>query len=312
MKPALSVILSAYNAEKYIREAIESILTQTFPYFELIIADDGSSDNTKKIIDTFKDPRIQIKHNHVNQGKVPTVNRLVEIAQGKFITIHDADDFSEPNRFQIAIDFLEKNTHLAMIGTSFRQHIGKKSKVIHMPTDFDLIKKSLPYKSQFHGPTIFFRREILKDTHGLFRYFKWGEDIDFTCRVVEKFRSVNLDIPLYNYRIHERSITKSLDMVTPDRLINDKLRVFLFEQRQENGTDCLMEQQPNLLEQEKQKLLRKYKSEPSLVYWEHSQKMLYYNLYNVAIKAALKGCMVSFSIKNFKNLLFVVIKSIFK
>lgn len=303
MKSILSVILPAFNAEKHIEQAIDSILNQTFEDFELIIADDGSSDTTKQIIDSYTDPRIRISHNRVNQGKVLTANRLVEIAQGKYITIHDADDFSEPNRFQIAIDFLEPNTSLAMIGTSFYQHTGGKRRTVRMPTEYDAIKEKLPHTSQFHGPTLFFRKEILSETNGLFRYFTWGEDIDFTCRVVEKFKAINLDIPLYNYRIHSDSLTKSVKLITTDRLINKNLRVFLSEQRKAHGKDCLMKGQSEILEKEKQRLLEKYKHDPSLVYWEHSQRLSYHKLKKNALHSAYQALKINFSYRNFKNLI---------
>lgn len=308
--PILSVLLSAYNSSRYVNQSIDSILSQTFSDFELLIADDGSSDATKSIIDSYKDSRIIVRHNLNNLGKVQTINRLAEMAKGEYLTIHDADDFSEPGRFEIIMNFFKENSEMALVGTSFFEVNGSKREAVKMPTDYNEIKAALPERSQFHGPTIVFKKAILNDTYGLFRYFTWGEDIDFTARVVEKHKAVNIDLPLYNYRIHDKSLTKDVEVIKPDRLINQKLRVFLAEQRKQNGVDCLMENQPLILEKERQRLLGMYSKEPGRVYWEHSHKMLHYNLKRIAIKSAFKACMIDSSWKNFKNLISIFSKVI--
>ena len=308
--PILSVIMPAYNAANYIRQAIDSILQQTFSDFELLIADDGSLDNTQKIIDSYNDARIIKDHNATNQGKVKTANRLAFVARGEFLTIHDADDFSEPDRFETIHSFFQENPHISMVGSSFFEVTGKKRKLVEMPTDFSEIRKSMPYTSQFHGPTLVFKREILKDTHGLFRYFLWGEDVDFAARVIEKFEATNINLPLYNYRIHDKSLTKNVDVVSPDRMVNQKLRVFLADQRKRTGTDCLIDNQPEILEEERQRLVKVYASDPSRVYWEHSQKMVYYGLKRGAIKSAFKACKIKPSAKNVKNLFAVFVKAL--
>lgn len=308
--PILSVLLSAYNSSRYVKQSIDSILNQTFSDFELLIADDGSSDATKAIIDSYSDSRIVKSHNLNNQGKVETVNRLALMAKGEYLTIHDADDFSEPKRFEIIMSFFKENSEMALVGSSFFEINGNKREAVKMPTDYNEIKAALPDRSQFHGPTIVFKKAILKDTNGLFRYFTWGEDIDFTARVVEKHKAVNIDLPLYNYRIHDKSLTKDVKVIKPDRLINQKLRVFLAEQRKRDGVDCLMENKPQILENERQRLLAMYSKEPGRVYWEHSHKMLYFNLKRIALKSAFKAFTIDPSWKNFKNLISVFSKVI--
>jgi glycosyltransferase involved in cell wall biosynthesis len=98
--PKISVILPAYNAEKYIEAAVNSILLQTYQNFEIIIADDCSNDRTKAIIDAMNDSRIQTYHNETNLGKTETVKKLYSYVSGTFVTIHDADDISLPERFE--------------------------------------------------------------------------------------------------------------------------------------------------------------------------------------------------------------------
>src|SRR3989339_623001 len=122
MKPKISVIMSAYNAEKYLAEAIESILAQTFKNFEFIIIDDGSKDDTLRIINEYarKDRRIKVYHNKKNIGCVGFIRNLnkgIKLAKGKYLARMDADDISLPDRFRIQHDFLEKNQDTFLIGT---------------------------------------------------------------------------------------------------------------------------------------------------------------------------------------------------
>ena len=106
--PAISVIMTAYNTEKYIKEAIESILNQTFKDFEFIIVDDGSTDNTRLIIEEYakKDRRIKILYNKKNLGIVKSLNKAIAIAKGKYIARMDSDDVSKLNRLEKQFVFM--------------------------------------------------------------------------------------------------------------------------------------------------------------------------------------------------------------
>ena len=90
--------MPAYNCEKYIHQAIDSVLNQTHINFELLIADDCSTDTTKQIIDSYKDPRIKTFHNNINLGYLKASNKLFSLCKGSYITFQDADDTSELNR----------------------------------------------------------------------------------------------------------------------------------------------------------------------------------------------------------------------
>jgi glycosyltransferase involved in cell wall biosynthesis len=121
--PKISVLMTVYNTDMFIREAIESILNQTFKDFELIIVNDGSTDKTKEIIREYmkKDKRIVYLENPINLGfdlLFKTVNKGLEIAKGRYIARLDADDYSYPNRLQVQYDYLEKHPKIFMIGSS--------------------------------------------------------------------------------------------------------------------------------------------------------------------------------------------------
>ena len=203
--PLVSVIMPVYNAEKFVGEAIESILQQTFTDFELLIADDGSSDSSKRIIETYanQDSRIRTFHNSKNEGKVKTTNRLFELCRGEFVTVHDGDDISLPNRFHLQVEFLDQNRDYVLVGCAFKSIIAGSKKVTEqfMETDSNIIRRKIKTTSQFHGPTVIFRKSIVPKVGGLYRYFMQGEDIDFTMRVTEKYLTSNLPEILYFYRI---------------------------------------------------------------------------------------------------------------
>src|SRR5215212_8979259 len=106
MSPEISVILPVYNGEKFLGQAIESILGQSFPDFELIIVNDGSGDNSENIILSYTDKRVVYLKNQENSGLVSSLNRGVSVAKGKYIARMDADDISLPDRFKLQKDFL--------------------------------------------------------------------------------------------------------------------------------------------------------------------------------------------------------------
>jgi len=109
LKPLVSIVMPSHNREKFIGEAIDSMLCQTFSDFELIIVDDGSDDNTLLEIKKFKDLRIKVLQHEVNQGNYVARNTGMAIAKGRYIAVMDSDDIALPNRLQLQVDFL--NSH---------------------------------------------------------------------------------------------------------------------------------------------------------------------------------------------------------
>ena len=118
MKPEISVIMSVYNDEKYIAKAIDSILTQSFSNFELIICDDYSTDRSSNIIEKYvkQDNRIVFFKNEKNLGLATSLNRCIERAKGKYIARMDSDDISLPNRFEVEYNYLEDNSDIVVVG----------------------------------------------------------------------------------------------------------------------------------------------------------------------------------------------------
>ena len=115
----ISVIMPAYNCEKYIRQAIDSILNQTCQNIELIISDDKSTDNTKKILDSYSDTRIKRFDNNVNLGYLKTFNKLIAFAKGEYIAFQDGDDYSDINRLDLLLTEFKKDNELGACGSNF-------------------------------------------------------------------------------------------------------------------------------------------------------------------------------------------------
>src|ERR1017187_7276972 len=117
--PYITVLMPVYNAAPFLREAIDSILNQTFKNFELLIINDGSTDNCEEIILTYKDPRIRYIKNETNIKLISTLNKGIKLSKGKYIVRMDADDISFPDRIEKQVNYMETNPAIALCGTWF-------------------------------------------------------------------------------------------------------------------------------------------------------------------------------------------------
>ena len=159
--PKVSVVMSVYNGEKYLREAVDSILNQTFRDFEFIIIDDGSTDSTPEILRSYEDPRIVLLRNEQNIGLTKSLNRELAVAQGEYIARMDADDVSLPERLEKQANFLEGHPQVALVGTAFAG-IDERGQVRwewqEALTDLE-IKWQLLIENAFGHSTTMFRRD---------------------------------------------------------------------------------------------------------------------------------------------------------
>ena len=109
-EPMVTVLMSVYNGEKFLKEAMDSILTQTFTDFEFLIINDGSTDNSVKIIESYNDSRIRLINNEKNLKLIASLNKGISLARGKYIARMDCDDISSPMRLEKEVDFLENSS----------------------------------------------------------------------------------------------------------------------------------------------------------------------------------------------------------
>ncbi len=221
----ISVVIPSYNHEKYISEAIKSVLGQDYSNFELIIIDDGSQDNSDKIITSFKDSRIKyIKQE--NSGAHASINRGLEISSGDYLSILNSDDVYTRNRFKEMSKILDTNKSIDFI-CSYIEIINQNGKKLGIKEGFKNLdpwpmqnpektfKKTNDFKknllmSNFIATTsnMFFRRNIY-DTIGGMRNLRFAHDWDFALRVAEKFECYLLEKPVLKYRIHNNNTISS-------------------------------------------------------------------------------------------------------
>lgn len=212
LNPTVSVVMPAYNAEKYLAEAIDSILAQTYTDFELIIVNDGSTDATKQIILSYSDPRIVYLENEKNSGICVTLNNGLRNARGKYIARMDSDDISLTDRLAIQVKYMEENPGIAASGTDieiFGEGItpGVFTQ-LHTPEE---CFAGLMFNSCFAHPTVIMRKSILdkynleyKDEYrGLEDYALWWE-------IGKHSQLNNIPQPLLRYRQHKGQETKNV------------------------------------------------------------------------------------------------------
>lgn len=311
----ISVLMPAYNASSYINEAIESILKQTYSDFELLIADDGSSDNTKAIIDAYEDPRIKTFHNEENLKKPLTIQKLFENSIGDIITMHDADDLSLPNRFEEIIKKFQERPDICMCGHSIERisEDGKPLKLYRKKvSDYDEIKKRMARDNSDGDPSMFIKREVLEKLGVLFRpYFQNNMDYDLALRVIEKYESTNLPQVLSYYRNVANSISKGIP--TYHKLITQQITQYLAKERASGIPDALERGDMQLIKELEVKYAQPYQADPTL----HLRKMAEFFMYVKMNKSAIKYMWLAIKqeplkISNWRTLQYCIRKTLLK
>lgn len=205
--------MPAFNADSFISTAIDSILSQSFQNWELLIADDGSSDKTKNIIDAYKDNRIKTFHNKENLGYLKSCNKLFDHCCGDYITFQDADDYSKKDRIALQLKAFSEDKNLAICGTQIF-HEGKSNiEPRYYPLEDDEIKKTLLDIFPFCGATIMITKEVLKKYGGYNEIFDriGSEDYEWAGRIVKENKGRNLEEKTYCYRYNPKSVTKNIN-----------------------------------------------------------------------------------------------------
>lgn len=208
--PLVSVILPFYNAEKYIGEAVKSIIDQSFRDFELIIVNDGSTDGSLRKVEEFNDERI-VLINKKNHGLAATLNIALKLAKGNLIARMDADDIALNNRLFLQVRAFSENTELVLLGTGVN-YINDDGQYIcrSYPLMGDkAIKKFLLNKGNVIAhPTVMFKKDPVLDLGGyseeIGQYF---EDHYLWCTLINKGKFDNLVAPLLNYRLTPGAIS---------------------------------------------------------------------------------------------------------
>ena len=210
--------MPVYNGGKYIKEAIQSVLGQTYKDFELLIIDDGSTDYSIEIAESFPDERIKIiKLNH--NGIVEALNKGLGYAQGEYVIRSDADDVSMPDRFQKLLEYMDGNKDVSVCGswaTTINENGENIGELKYSPVEDYDIRKYAVFHNPFIHPSVIFRTEEVKRAGG-YKNFTHTEDYELWTRLLKKGKGYNISEKLVKYRIHSKQITRSN---------NTKMRVF--------------------------------------------------------------------------------------
>jgi len=198
--PKISAIMPVYNGEKFLEESLKTILNQTFKDFELIIINDGSTDNSLKIIKKNKDKRVILINNKKNKGSVLAIDAGFKIAKGKYIAIFTQDDLSHPKRLEIEFNYLENHPHIFLVGTSaiLIDENGKEISRFRKYDDYKMLAWRLRKSNSIIFPSIMFRNEDVffdghYEYHLYYKLLKRGENL------------TNIPNFLVKYRVHPKS-----------------------------------------------------------------------------------------------------------
>ncbi len=213
-EPKVSVLMSVFNGDRYLKQAIDSILNQSLIDFEFVIVDDGSSQATKEILAAQKDPRIQLIINPLNLGLTKSLNIGLAACRGKYVARMDCDDISCPNRLLKQVDYLESNEEIAVVGSQVEyidsngnRRGGRYWSRLLEP---DELRWQCMFESPFVHSTVMMRTKIIRDTLGGYdENVQTSQDHELWSRVVDKFDCANLNEQLLKFRTHQESVSSN-------------------------------------------------------------------------------------------------------
>ena len=270
MEKLVSVLIPAYNCEHFIEKCLLSIITQSYRNIEILIADDGSTDKTKTIINSFTDTRIKRFHNDKNIGNLKTINNLLSKASGELIAFQDADDWSDHHRIMKQVRFLNNHVNIFLCGTQYFYIDGKSiSEINNLPLQH---KDILSYCIKIGSPpycaaSCMFRKQVYNEIGGFRIYFDriGAADSDWYFRICEKYEVANLPQSLYYYKKNSQSFTNTISK-NLTKLISHEIAFFLYLQRKKFGTDSIEGNCPEEMNAFIAEKLIKYHNDPSLIY----------------------------------------------
>ena len=300
--------MPAYNAEKYVKQAIDSILSQSYSNIELIIADDSSKDKTKTIIDSYNDPRIHTYHNAQNMGYLKTWNKLMQLTKGKYITFQDADDTSDPERiYKMATEFKQDPT-LGVCGSNYisvdEDGIEKTRSDIGLT--HSEIFNSMPDKYHFIGSGVMIRSDVFQNIGGYDMFFDrmGGEDHYWIYRILEKYKMKNIPDHLYFYRYNPDSVMGDLT-TNSKKLFNSDILKLLISQRKQTGTDDLEKGNQSILAEKLKEMIAPYEKDKALLFHKVAKQRYYEGHKRQSLNILIKAIAIApFRFKYYRDLIY--------
>lgn len=214
--PRISVLMAVHDEERFLRAAIDSILEQTFPGFELIVIDDASSDRSREIAASYRDPRLRLLHNERNLGLVRSLNRGLSLCRGEYVARLDGNDIAFPERLAKQIAFLDAHPDVGIVSTQ-AVAIDVRGRRIRRASWFNAAWRrptgglALEWYRAFDTPlihsSVMFRRELVERLGGYDPSYVLAEDAELWMRIGEQAGIANLDEVLLAFRIDRSSVT---------------------------------------------------------------------------------------------------------
>ena len=231
LSPVVSVLMPVYNGSKYLSDAVDSILTQTYTNFEFLIIDDMSIDNSFEILKSYNDDRIRLIKNEKNIGLSASLNKGLNLALGKYIARMDQDDISLPNRLEKQIEYFKEHNDICVLGSWFKVISGDDpyqiKKEYRWPDDPETCAFLLYYfgNSPIGHPCVMFKKNEIKRLGGYNVKYQIANDLELWLKVLLSHKRIcNVPICLFYWREHD---TNTSNTVLTIREHNNALSQFL-------------------------------------------------------------------------------------
>lgn len=205
MSKTLTVLMAVYNGERFLRTAVDSILSQTHSDFRFLVVDDCSTDSTPEILRRVGDPRLEVVRLEKNIGQTAALNRGLRRAATPYVARMDADDYSAPNRLEEQMGVISRDPSLDCVGTfawEFQDDPQTRQAVIARPESYPEIRRAALHGAGIIHGTIVIRREALLQIGGYDERYRYASDRDMFIRFLPKHRAVNIPQPLLGIRRH--------------------------------------------------------------------------------------------------------------
>lgn len=211
MNPAVTVLMPVYNGEKYLKDTIESVLSQTFLDYEFLIIDDCSTDHSERIIEEYNDTKIRFFRNEKNLGQTKTLNKGIKLARGNFIARCDQDDINYPTRLSMQYEYLISNPKVALLGTAvnFINQEGKNLYFNPIVRHHNKILEKFCMGNPIMHSSVMFNRKIIMNLNGYSTDFMICQDADLWLKIARENIIDNLAERLVSIRIHNDQVTRN-------------------------------------------------------------------------------------------------------
>jgi len=221
--PRITVLMPVYNAERYLRESIDSILNQTYRNFEFLIIDDGSTDRSVEIIRSYNDPRIRFVQNERNLGISETLNRGIDLSTTDLIARMDADDISYPKRLQRQYEHMIVHPDCALLSTWCKVVTDDKKFIRLERYRTKFYYYNLTFECWMYHPTVVFTKSAAKDV-GMYS-IPYAEDFELFWQLSRKYKIACLEEVLVDYRVTDQSLHQVIRKKEYDETIQSQKNI---------------------------------------------------------------------------------------